>query len=61
MKNSKKMRINGGINMAIWQFSFHIIPREKGLQYYETDRKVQNIKEIMSWRGYSIKDSSINV
>jgi hypothetical protein len=45
--------------MAIWQFAFSVIPSDKEIKYHSSDKKVQNIDDIMSWHGYSLKDSSI--
>lgn len=45
--------------MAIWQFSFHVVPRSKGLEYYNLNKKVQNPDEVISWQGYLIDENSV--
>lgn len=45
--------------MAIWQFTFAIIPCEKEMKYHSSDKKIINVDDIMPWQGYYLKDSSI--
>lgn len=48
--------------MAIWQFSFLVVPKEKVLRKikdYSQNIKIDDIKAIMSWNGYSLTEPSL--
>lgn len=48
--------------MAIWQFSFVIVPEEKIANIMGNNMDysiIEHIEELMIWKGYSIKDSSL--
>ena len=48
--------------MAVWQFEFIIVPREKLMQQKNTileGNKILDREKVMAWEGYSISEESI--
>ena len=44
--------------MAVWQFEFIIVPREKLMQQKNTileGNKILDREKVMAWEGYSIR------